>query len=79
VDGWVLPGASLEALEKSFDGSGEEVELDVGPSARASRRRASRSERPQVPHSMMTVRPMRRSWRPKCHCRDSIFWRWGSS
>lgn len=30
MDGWVLPGASLEALEKSFDGSGEEVELDVG-------------------------------------------------
>lgn len=30
MDGWVLHGAAIEALEKSFDGSGEEVELDVG-------------------------------------------------
>jgi hypothetical protein len=30
LDGWVLHAASLEALEESIDGSGEDVELDSG-------------------------------------------------
>ena len=57
-DEWVLQAATLDTLEKRVDGSREVVQFERSPDFSLARNRsASRSDLPQVPHSMITVKP----------------------